>query len=249
MVESSNLEEVVTKLEEAKTSQNMYGEVKWQKVTANYLEKYKSLMDIFFSLMKFGKIKSRIMFTSNQVVPVGLSREQIDKEYFLLYYQFIKHAFGLKMAPTHNPGASLRINFDKLPDKKNRIVEFKQFIFRLNGDFNGINITLPYDNISEVDSHDHVVLQCIDIVTGAMSFRLNEKHLVKPTGQFRRGKKTVAKEQLYKHINRSIIDLYDGFKFNVGISTGKKDGQMSPWSMPYRHWRFMPKDREIVCKK
>ena len=37
-----------------------------------------------------------------------------------------------------------------------------------------------------------------------MAFRLNDKHKIKPPGQRTRGKRTIAKERLYKHISQRI---------------------------------------------
>jgi len=61
---------------------------------------------------------------------------------------------------------------------------------------------IPEDQIAEVKSHNHVLLQCVDIVLGAIQFRLNDLHKVTPEGKWRRGKRTIAKEKLYKMINR-----------------------------------------------
>ena len=75
-----------------------------------------------------------------------------------------------------------------------------------------------------------------------MQFRLNDKHKKKPKGSYRRGKKTIAKDKLYKHINKKIQELYD-FQFNVGISTGRSH-YSSNWDFPYRHWNFIPNEHE-----
>ena len=61
-------------------------EIKWQKVTANYLQKYIALMDTFFDLMEADLVKVRIMFTQNANRPLNLSDEQLQNEYFILYY-------------------------------------------------------------------------------------------------------------------------------------------------------------------
>lgn len=77
-----------------------------------------------------------------------------------------------------------------------------------------------------------------------MQFRLNDKHLEKPAGKHRRGKRTVAKEAVYKHISARIRRIYPGF--NIGISTGTGGELANRWNHPYRHWLFTPADREIV---
>jgi hypothetical protein len=91
-----------------------------------------------------------------------------------------------------------------------------------------------------VTSHDHDILQCADIVLGAMQFRLNDKHREKPKDSRRRGKRTIAKERVYRHINQRIRQIYPNF--NVGISTGKRGAIESLWEDPYRHWKFVPTD-------
>jgi len=129
--------------------------------------------------------------------------------------------------------------FDLLPDTKEKCNRFKSFILGLNKNFAEYNLFIPQDGIAEVKSHDHVLLQSMDIVLGAMDFRLNEKHPEKPEGQRFRGKKTIAKEKVYKHINELIRDMY-GYPFNIGISTGYKETKtcVDRWLMPYRHWSF-----------
>ena len=97
---------------------------------------------------------------------------------------------------------------------------------------------VPEDQIAEVKSHNHVLLQCVDIVLGAIQFRLNDLHKVKPEGSRTRGKRTIAKEKLYKHINRRIRNIYPNF--NIGITTGTKGDESSYWGHPYRHWLFIP---------
>lgn len=94
-------------------------------------------------------------------------------------------------------------------------------------------------DVAEVCSHDHVLLQCTDIILGAMYFRLNNLHLEKPAGSRTRGKRTIAKEKLYKHINSLISSILP--HFNIGLSTGKRGYQNPSWELPYSHWKFKPK--------
>jgi len=89
-------------------------------------------------------------------------------------------------------------------------------------------------------SHDHVLLQCLDIVLGAMYFRLNHFHKAIQEDTKKRGKRTIAKEKMYKHIHEQIDDIFP--HFNIGENTGAR-GDEYPyyyWNHPYRHWRFKP---------
>ena len=99
------------------------------------------------------------------------------------------------------------------------------------------------EDIAEVTSHDHVILQCMDIVLGSIFFRLNNLHLEKPEGSRRRGKRTIAKEKLYKYINKKVRGIYPNL--NIGITTGINGEFKSLWDHQYRHWLFRPHDYEI----
>ena len=245
LVESTHLKEAIDALEGCKADNNLFGEIKWSKVTANYLGKYQELTNLFFDLVAQNKIKVRIMFTKNTHVAKGLTGYHDEYRFSILYYQFVKHAFGLKHANGTDKELKVRVYFDRLPDKHDKNALFKKHIHSLSnsGAFRQSKVLIKEDQIAEIDSHEHVLLQCLDVVLGSIQFRLNDKHLEKPPGQRNRGKRTIAKENLYKMINRRIQDLYP-FQFNIGISTGKREGLRSLWMDPYRHWLFLPNDRE-----
>jgi len=199
-------------------------------------------MDTFFDLVAAGKIKVRIMFRQNSNDPVGLQPEHKSNEYHLLYYQFLKHAFGLSFSANgHNP-VRLRLYFDRLQGTTEQIVRFKEFLVRLGRqvEFREAGVRVDREQIAEVDSHEHVLLQCLDVVMGSIQFRLNDKHKEKPEGARIRGKKTRAKEKLYKRILVRIRQIYPGF--NVGISTGQEGHPANRWEHAYRHWSFVPRN-------
>ena len=243
LIESDDLPTVQRALEAKKFSLNMQGEVKWSKVTENYLSKYIDLMDAFFDLVAGGLVKVRIMFRQNVNHPEGLKAEHRHNAYHLLYYQFLKHSFGLRHSGRLGVRTRLRLYFDLLQGTTNQKEKFKEFILRLRyqEEYMRAGIFITRDDIAEVVSHDHVILQCLDIVMGSIQFRLNDKHLEKPEGARVRGKKTRAKEKLYKHIHRRICQIYPNF--NIGISTGKGGDPENHWLDPYRHWSFVPAQR------
>lgn len=219
-------------------------EIKWGKVDAVKLPAFEALINTFFTLVKKNKIKVRIMFRQNAKVAKGLTEEHLSTEYFILYYQFIKHIFGFQHSNKTNRNIHLRIHFDDLPDTISKAQQFKDYIKGLERSkaFSNAKIKIRKDDIVEVDSKQHLPLQFLDVVLGAIQFRLNNKHKEKPLGKKRRGKKTIAKEKLYKHINKKIRETRKGF--NVGVSTGAATLE-ERWLHSYRHWSFVPKDFEI----
>lgn len=252
IVGSSHFDRITARLNAEKQKLNLFGEVKWSKVSAPYLEKYQSLMRAFFAELQAGHVRVRVMFRQNAHVPVGLSQDQIEGAYYRLYYQFIKHAFGLSFHPPAGHPVHLKLFFDEFPDTREGATQFKGFILALK-DYPPIHragIVIRPEDIAEIRSHDHVLAQCLDIVLGSMAFRLNDKHREIPPGEKRRGKKTVAKEALYKTILTEIRRLKPGF--NIGISTGTGGDVAARWHAPYVHWRFMPSEveyREEMTKR
>jgi len=184
------------------------------------------------------------MFSQNARQAQGLTAEDIEHGYYKLYYQFIKHAFGLAYLPPQPERTRLRLYFDQFPDTGEKVERFKGFIAGLqrSREFKPARLRIEREDIAEVRSHEHVILQCLDIVLGAMSFRLNDMHREKPPGESKRGKRTIAKERLYKLIVQEIRALYPNF--NIGVSTGTNGGPKDYWAGCYRHWCFEARNSE-----
>jgi hypothetical protein len=246
LVRSEDLESVKLAIAAKKAELYLKSEVKWEKITANYAQKYIDLIDCFFDFIKAGKVKIRIMFTQNMNVAKNLTTRHVDEKYFILYYQFIKHAFGLQLSPVTPEGLYVRVYPDRMPDTSEKVNQFRWFLCALtrDPDFRRVGIRIRPQDVSEVDSHHHDILQCLDIVLGAMQFRLNDKHLEKTASSGkRRGKRTKAKARVYRHILSRVQDIYP--RFNIGTSTGQPDTD-SRWTQPYRHWLFVPYARTVV---
>ncbi|MGM0497330.1 MAG: DUF3800 domain-containing protein [Bacteroidota bacterium] len=249
LVRSTDIEHIKDALKEKCDRLNLYKEIKWSKVTPIYLEKYKAIIDEFFSFIEQDKVKIRIMFTQNAIEPKNLTKKQIEDEYFILYYQFLHYAFGLEYSNKTDEKINLRIYLDHMPETIERRQRFKEYLkgVEKKPSFRRANLKIRKEDITEVKSHDHIILQCLDIILGSMSFRLNNKHLIKPEGKSQRGKKTIAKEKLYKHILKRIRQIYSGF--NIGTTTGHHNGIEDRWNNPYRHWRFLPKEYKVNDSK
>lgn len=246
LVAASDRERVEAALQKIKDDNNLGAELKWTKITASYAEKYIAFVDAFFDHISAGDVKIRIMFTQNSNEATGLEDHQIDNQYFLLYYQLVKHAFGL--IHCGQPESTIRVSLylDDIPDNAEKFSQFKRYVASLSDfpKFVAQQVRIPKEEITGVNSKDHLILQGLDIVLGAMQFRLNDKHLEKPEGKRRRAKRTVAKEQVYKHINARIRALYPNF--NIGVSTAIGGDYANRWHHPYRHWLFVPSEHRVV---
>jgi hypothetical protein len=192
------------------------------------------------------------MFTHNTHAPVGLTPEQQAESYYLLYYQFLKHGFGLAQLPRHATPPRFRVYLDEIGDTREQVAKFKGFIRGL-ADSKTIRaaggIILEDSAITEVRSHDHIIMQALDVVLGSITFRLNNKHLAKLPGQKVRGRRTVAKERLYRFILGEIKRVSGKHSFNVGISTGLSEFPAGRWRDPYLHWCFTPREHKFDATK
>jgi len=239
LVDSDHIEPVKAEIAALKKQLNLFGEIKWSKISTNYHKKYIEMMDLFFDLVRDGKVKIRIMFTQNaRARSRRLTKDHIENEYAILYYYFIRHAFGLRYSPVQPKGVRVRIYPDRLPLNSDQVETFKDFLVRLGNrsEFRNCRLQFSLDDITEVVSHDHDVLQCLDVVLGAMNFRLNRKYRDKPEGAKQRSEKTRAKEKVYKRINKRIREIYP--HFNIGITTGHQGDRSNRWNHAYRHWNF-----------
>ena len=237
LIRTTDIPEIEKALDDKKKELNLNGEIKWTKVTENYLEKYIEIINLFFSFIKAGKIKVRIMFAQNAYVSDGLTKKQTDNEYSILYYYFLKDAFGIKYS--NSTPFKTKVNFslylDDLPCAKEQKEIFKKSLFRNNFGFKQNNVEIT--EFIEIDSKKHVIQQCMDIILGSMNFKLNDFDKIKDETTGRRSKRTRAKEKLYKIINKNIREIRKNF--NVGITTGINGDQFNYWKHPYRHWNFI----------
>ena len=244
LVKNTDYDQIRQALDAMKTVLNISGEMKWIKVTSSYLTKYIEIMDAFFSFVKDKKIKVRIMFQRNDQMPSHLGQEQIENRYYLLYYQFVKHAFGLiHHKPEEDAPVYLRLYFDTIPFPLYQREVFKAHIFSLqrSAKFRKAKILIRRDDIAEIDSKRHSIQQCVDVILGSISFMLNKKNLEKPEGATERGSRTIAKEKLFLHILELIQDSDNVEFFDISTSTPIQSLD-ELWTVPYIHWKLIPSE-------
>lgn len=240
LIKASDRQSIEDALNAAK--QGVNGEAKWTKITERDEERYIAFAGKFLELIAAGSIKMRVMFTQNIHSTDHIQYED-DARYFKLYYQFIKHAFGLmycKHGEESDEIVRVTVYLDDAPDTKAALDNFKDYLASVKTlpEFFQARVWFDRDDIADVDSKQHVILQAVDVILGSIQFRLNEHHKIVPEGKRRRGKRTRAKERVYKFINKRIREMYP--HFNIGVTTGQLDGPHVRWSHPYRHWCFKP---------
>jgi len=238
IVSARHYQQISHRLNEYKRKLGFGAELKWGKVSPDYLENYQQFVKLFFHEVREERVRVRIMFRQNAHAPTNLTANQLDTTYYRLYYQFIKHSFGLPFIDPSPHGTRLRLYFDEFPDTSEGVAQFRGYLLALqhNYQMEHLGLKIANEDIAEVRSHNHILLQCVDLILGSMQFRLNDKHKEKPPGARFRGKRTRAKELLYKTILEEIRTLRPNF--NIGVSTKCTPAQR--WSASYLHWCFQP---------
>lgn len=214
-------------------------EFKWTRISPRTESSYITFVREVFAVVREGKLKIRVMFTQNVNQTAGSTYDE-ENRFFMLYYQFLKHAFGLQYSTeNYEDTCVVAVALDDVPDTREKFDNFKEYLSSLTTYplFFNAHVSIPKTSISAVDSRKHVILQGVDVVLGAIQFRLNDKHLEKPVGARRRGKRTLAKERVYKQVSTLIREIYPNF--NIGESTGERH-RAERWGHPYAHWKFVP---------
>ncbi len=241
IIKAADRERIEAKLRDAQSE--ISGEAKWTKITEQDELGYIEFVECFLSLVADGSIRMRVMFTQNIHSTDHVQHYEQEAKYRKLYYQFIKHAFGLMFCNADRENTvDISVYLDDAPDTKDALDNFKDYLASLSvlPDFHHQRVTIDKGDIASINSKEHAILQAVDVVLGAIQFRLNEQHKAIPKGKRRRGKRTRAKERVYKFINKRLREMYPGF--NIGVTTGQGDGPQVRWSHPYRHWCFKPYD-------
>ncbi|MBO31350.1 MAG: hypothetical protein CL439_08115, partial [Acidimicrobiaceae bacterium] len=245
LIEASKQEAIEAELQACKDALNIFhGEMKWERITGPYAEKYIQFVNVIFDIVERGDMKIRIMFTQNRNLPV-LEDYQIGRDYFMLYYQFIKHAFGLQHAVPEGGTAAAAVLLDDVPHNAQKFHDFKMYLSSLSTfpKWTRAGFSISYDDIADVNSKNHNILQALDVVLGGMQSRLNEKHTKPQPPAKRRGKRTKAKAAVYAAIKDRVWQIYP--RFNVGVSTATLEGLHMRFEHPYRHWLFVPSNAQV----
>ena len=248
LIEASKQAAIHDELQAVKDRLNIFdGEMKWQRITAPYADKYIEFVHAIFDIVERGDLKLRIMCTQNRHVPL-LTDYQIEREYFLLYYQFIKNAFGFRYCDG-GQGSSASVLLDQVPHNAKKFEEFREYLSSLSTFpiWKRAGFSISYDDIAEIDSKCHNTLQALDVVLGGMQSRMNNKHTHPIPPAKRRTKRARAKASVYKAIKDRIWALYP--HFNVGVTTGHPNGPEDRFRMPYRHWIFIPNNAQVDEKR
>jgi hypothetical protein len=156
-------------INELKKKYNFYAEIKWSKVSQSKLHFYAELIDYFFATdLKFRAVGIEKAKISNSVFG-----ETYDDFYYKLYYQLINHKIDSRYS--YNVYLDIKDTLSACKVRKLReMLNTKYGVFR---------------NVQNIRSHESVLMQFADFLTGAISYYKNDTE-----------KKNQAKVQLTERI-------------------------------------------------
>lgn len=241
---SAELDRFDQALQKVIASHGLEGEIKWSKLSSANFDGYSSLISgPFAEFVAADRIKYRQMFLDRSYVGVDRGKNVIAPDaasQFKLYYQFIKHGFGLRYLPAHLLPARVRVRLDDYSnqDLKRETTTFVEMLdrtyFRLP-----IQMELLFMN-----SKKSRRLQVCDLLIGAAGSYGNKMQLLRADG--RRGMSDKQKLRLefskivYNEL-RAIDAATRGSKaFNWFETTGLAGDLSNLFSHPMRMWKFKP---------
>lgn len=242
LVQAKHHAAVVQRLTLAKERCGITGELKWTNVTWQFSERYIEFLREVFRLMDEGLVRIRIKFTPNRNLPQNLAPYYASNGYSLLYYTFIRGGFGLSHGSFDFSDTRVSLRFDELPNGRKKREAFWEYLTKMQIDnVHGHNVFIDRNQISELRSREHIVLQALDLMLGYQACHLNGGLLVRPEEKTR----LWARTQVGRFISKELEKRFP--RFDPARPTVFKPEEY--WSTPYNHWPFRPDLESLRVKE
>lgn len=136
-----------------KQKHNFYGEIKWSNVSSSQYLFYKELLEYFFD--------TDLLFRSVIIDKSKINNDRFSHDYDTFYYKMYYYLLN------HNKNTSYSYNV--YLDIKDTLSAYKVSKLKkiLNTEF-GV-----FRNVQNIRSHESLLLQIADLITGALSYNLN----------------------------------------------------------------------------
>jgi len=173
-----------------KEKHHFYGEIKWTKVSNSQAQFYKDLLDYFFD--------TDLQFRAVVVNKSKINNQNYNQDYDTFYYKMYYYLLNHNKNSQYSYNVYLDIKDTLSAHKVNRLKEIlnvKYGVFR---------------TVQNIRSHESVLMQLADFITGALSYNLNNPD-----------KKVMAKNQIIErikqHTNQNLVNSsnWSDFKMNL----------------------------------
>ncbi len=157
---TSNYRDVFkSKVKEIKAKHNVFGELKWNKVSPKYLDLYKDILDYFFQSQQL-RFRAIVIDTS-KVDNYKFSNNDVELGFYKFYYQLLHHwIFDFN---NYSIFLDHKVNRDK-----NRLKDLKKAL-----DLSNLTSSIPI--VQALPSDESSAIQLADILTGLTNAKFNNK--------------------------------------------------------------------------
>ncbi|MFV0553996.1 MAG: DUF3800 domain-containing protein [Mangrovibacterium sp.] len=140
-------------IKELKQKHNLYGEIKWSKVSSAQFDFYKELLHYFFAT----DLKYRAVIVNKSKIDNDGYQQDFDMFYYKMYYQLLNHNKNSEYSYNVYLDIKDTLSATKVNTLKD-ILNIKYGVFR---------------NVQNIRSHESAILQLADLITGALAYNLN----------------------------------------------------------------------------
>ncbi|MCK6569718.1 hypothetical protein L6V77_01250 [Myxococcota bacterium] len=246
----SALDRLNTDLGKIKASHQATGEVKWTNVKASNLQCCKDMVDCVAQQIREGHIRYRQMFLDRQFVRIAPNGE-VEADgltvQFKLFYQFLKHAFGLKYLPVAPHGEKHRIlvRLDDHSSLKHKN-GLRSFVENLPNYWGRHDLSIE---VTFVNSTRNNRLQICDLMMGAAGSHGNKAEKRRKPGQRGMTPKQKIKAELAKHIYDQLrqlnLEMCGSTAFNWFETKSLCGDFRNVYAYSIRMWKFKPARYQI----
>jgi hypothetical protein len=147
------------KMNAIKKSHNVYGELKWNKVSPKFLPLYKEIFDYFFQTKQ---LRFRvILIEANKVDNYSFNNTDVELGFYKFYYQLLHH--WIYDFNNYNIFLDLKVNRDKT-----RLKQLKNVL-------DNANLTSDIEQVQGLPSEQSLGIQLADVLTGMVNAKFNAK--------------------------------------------------------------------------
>ncbi len=240
-----DLDKLDTDLRQIIGKYGINGEVKWSKISEQNIDCYIDLVNCFMAHVNQGRVKYRQTFLdrSYKWLPrhgeIPLTELEVQ---FRIYYQFLKHSFGLRYLP--NPTGSLVKILIHLDDHSSNSEKegLRRFASNLPAQLDRPELDVQ---VSFLNSAKNMRLQICDLMMGAAGSHGNKMRLRRKPGKRGQTPKQRVRDRFCRHVY-NMLRQQDAAErgsraFNWFETTGHDGDIANRFHHAVRIWKFEPK--------
>lgn len=141
------------RIQAIKVKHHYYGEIKWSNVSTSQYQFYKEVLEYFFDT----DLRFRTVIVDKEKVKNKDFNQDYDTFYYKMYYYLLSH--NKNTMYTYNVYLDIKDTLSAYKVNKLRdILNTKFGVFR---------------NVQNIRSHESILLQVADLITGALAYNLN----------------------------------------------------------------------------